>query len=126
MPTAKKTTTRKTAPKKTAVKKVEEVKEEPVVEEEIPYEIASEIETEKRMQTGEFVDMIFPYNPALGSGDQYFEHCVNGVIYRYKRGEMVHVPKDLADTFARKEQMRTKMSVTYSEFMHGNGKKLDM
>ena len=126
MPTAKKTTTKK-APAKKPVKKVEpvveEVKEEPVAEE-VPYEIASEIATEKHMQEGEFITMIIPEDPSLGTGDQYWEHCVNGVNYRYKRGEEIRLPKDLADTFIRKLKMKKISAMVYSEWK-GDGKQLN-
>lgn len=126
MPTAKKTTTKK-APAKKPVKKVEpvveEVKEE-VAEEEIPYEIASEIATEKHMQENELVTMIIPEDPSLGVGDQYWEHCVNGVNYRYKRGVELEIPKDLAETFIRKLKMK-KISATVFSGWKGNGRKLD-
>lgn len=126
MPTAKKTTTKK-APAKKPVKKVEPVVEETVEEpvaEEVPYEVASEKETLKHMRDGEFVKIIFPYDPTHGSDDQYFEHNVNGINFRYKRGEVVKVPKDLAETFERKEKMRTRMDIIYKDF-EGNGKKLN-
>lgn len=128
MPTAKKTTTKKTPAKKTPVKKEEVKVEEPVVEEaveeEVPYEIASEKGTLKHMREGEFVKIIFPYDPTHSSDDQYFEHNVNGINFRYKRGEVVKVPKDLAETFERKEKMRTRMDIIYKDF-EGNGKKLN-
>lgn len=124
MPTAKKTTTTKKAPAKKPVKKVEPVVEEPV-EEELPYEVASEIETEKHMMNGEFVTMIIPEDPSLGVGDQYWEHNVNGISYRYKRGEEVRIPKDLAETFVRKLKMAKISAMVYSEWK-GDGKKLDI
>lgn len=127
MPTAKKTTTKKPVSKK-PVKKIDPVAEASVeepVEEEVPYEIASEIATEKHMQEGEFVTMIIPEDPSLGVGDQYWEHCVNGVNYRYKRGEELEIPKDLAETFIRKLKMK-KISATVFSGWKGEGKKLDM
>lgn len=124
MPTTKKTTTKKTTVKKTAPKKAEPVVEE-VAEEELPYEIASEIATEKHMQNSELVTMIIPEDPSLGVGDQYWEHCVNGVNYRYKRGVELKIPKDLADTFIRKLKMKKISAMVVSDWK-GNGKKLDM
>lgn len=122
MPTTKKTTTKKTTAKKTAPKKAEPVVEEVV--EEVPYEIASEKATEKHMQEGEFVTMVIPEDPSLGAGDQYWEHCVNGVNYRYKRGEEIRIPKDLAETFIRKLKMKKISAMVYSEWM-GDGKRMN-
>ena len=123
MPT-KKTTTAKKAPAKKTVKKVEEPVVEVPVEEEVPYEIASEKATEKHMQEGEFVTMVIPEDPSLGAGDQYWEHCVNGVNYRYKRGEEIRIPKDLAETFIRKLKMKKISAMVYSEWM-GDGKRMN-
>lgn len=123
MPT-KKTTTAKKAPAKKTVKKVEEPVVEVPVEEEVPYEIASEKATEKHMQEGEFVTMVIPEDPSLGVGDQYWEHCVNGVNYRYKRGEEIRIPKDLAETFVRKLKMKRISAMVYSEWK-GDGKHLN-
>ena len=123
MPTAKKTTTKKTPAKKTPVKVEEPVVEE-AVDEEVPYEVASEQSTLKHMREDEKVQIVFPIDPTHSSDDQFFEHNVNGINFRYPRGEVVTVPKDLAETFERKEMMRTRMQVVYKEFT-GNGKRLD-
>ncbi len=126
MPTAKKTTTKK-APVKKPVKKVEPVVEETVeepVEEEVPYEIASEKETLKHMKEGERVNIMFPLDPTRKQDDQFFELCVNGVWFRYPRGEVVNVPKDIAETFewAEKQSYRT---LQYYDAWKGDGKKLN-
>jgi len=82
-----------------------------------------EKETRERIAKDEMVTMMFPKDPALQDNDQFFVHCINGVIYRYKRGEYVQVPKTIADTVERKARMRNEAVQRISAFL-GDGKNL--
>ncbi len=112
-------TTKKTAPKKTAPK-VEKV-EEPV--ENTPE--AVEKATEARIAAEEKVTFIIPTVPGIPADQQYWEHNINGVTYRYPRGEEIRLPKSLAEVFVRKLKMQQQSAVVIGEFS-GKGKRLDV
>ena len=132
MPTTKKKTaaktTKKTAPVKKAVPAEEVVKEEPAKEltdaEVEQLGKAIEKETLNKIAQDEMVRMIIPIDPRLDENHQFFEHCINGAIYRYPRGEEIEVPKTIAETLTRKMKMQRLSAIRVSQFT-GSGKKLE-
>ena len=108
MATTKKTTTKK-APgrpaKKTAVQ----------IEDAIPTK-PEPIEPE------ETVSYVIPRDPSLSSGDQFFEWCLNGINYRFKRGEVLTHPRSLYDAISQKLMNREKVSPFIAEFQNTSKK----
>lgn len=113
-------TTKKTTAKKT-VKKVEE----PVVEPVENTGEAIEKATLKRISEEEKVSFIIPVDPRFPSDQQFWEHNINGVNYRFPRGEELELPKSLADVFIRKLKMQQESAVVIGQWQ-GKGKKLDV
>lgn len=83
-----------------------------------------ERETERAIQAEEKVTIVIPEDPRVKSDEQFWEHCLNGVVYRYPRGVPVELPKTLAETFLRKLRMQKESAVVISTFK-GVGKKLN-
>jgi hypothetical protein len=94
------------------------------VEPEVKSPEAIEKETEKRIAAEEKVTFIIPTDPRFPADQQFWEHCVNGVIYRYPRGEQIELPKSLAETFLRKLKMQQASAMVIGEFK-GIGKKIN-
>lgn len=116
-------------PTKAAAPAVPEVKEPEAPEtvtEATAEAIGAKIEKETRemLANDEFVTMMFPKDPSAQENDQFFVHCINGVIVRYKRGEYVQVPKTIADTVERKARMRNESVQRIKAFL-GDGKNLN-
>lgn len=86
---------------------------------------AVEAATERRIAAEEKVSFIIPVDPRFPADQQFWEHCINGVVYRYPRGEEIELPKSLADVFVRKLKMQQQSAVVIGEFS-GKGKKLDI
>lgn len=80
--------------------------------------------TETRIKAEEKVSFTIPYDPRIPADQQFWEHNVNGVTYRYPRGEEIQLPKSLADVFLRKLRLQKESAIVISEF-NGKGKKLD-
>lgn len=100
----------------------------PVVKVEAPVENtpeAVEAATEKRIASEDKVTFIIPIDPRFPSDQQFWEHNINGVTYRYPRGEEIQLPKSLADVFVRKLKLQQQSAVVIGEFS-GKGKKLDI
>jgi len=109
------------ATKKTTTKK-------PAVKAEVPVENtgeAVEAFTEKRIAAEEKKSFIIPVDPRFPADQQFWEHCVNGVIYRYPRGEEIELPVSLAEVIIRKLKMQQQSAVVIGQWK-GNGKKLDV
>jgi len=83
-----------------------------------------EKETEQRIQEEDKVTFVIPIDPRFQADQQFWEHNVNGVTYRYPRGVPVQLPKSLAETFLRKLKMQQQSTIVIGQFS-GVGKKLD-
>ena len=107
--------TKKAPAKKTAPKAVE-----------TPVDVAEAVEkeTEKRIAAEEKKTFIIPVDPRFPSDRQFWEHNINGVTYRYPRGEEIELPVSLANTILRKLKMQQASAVVIGEFK-GKGKRLD-
>ena len=114
MATTKNATAKKaTAPKKAPVKESEQLeiiptKPEPVI-------------PEKEIM----VSYVIPRDPAFQSNDQFFEYNLNGINYRFRRGEILTHPKYLYDAVTAKLFARERINTSVAEFMDGKGKRLD-
>ena len=112
MATTKKPVAKKVAPK--------------AVEPEVVSNDAEAVEkaTEARIAAEEKKSFIIPVDPRFAADHQYWEHNINGVTYRYPRGEEIELPVTLADTIIRKLKMQQASAIVIGEFK-GKGKKLD-
>ena len=112
MATTKKTTTKKTT---RAPKKVAPVQTAEQIEDAIPTK-PEPIEPE------ETVSYVIPKDPSLSSGDQFFEWCLNGINYRFKRGEVLTHPRSLYDAISQKLRDRERVSPFIAEFQNTSKK----
>lgn len=85
---------------------------------------AVEKATEKRIAEEKKIAMIIPVDPNFKADEQFWEHCVNGVIYRYQRGVEIQIPASLAETVLRKIRLQKESAVVIGEFA-GTGKKIE-
>ena len=87
--------------------------------------VKAERDAAKAIAEEETVMMKFEIDPSTDENNQYFEHCINGVIYRYPRGVIVEVPKAIAETLERKAWMR-KIGVMNVSAFRGAGRQIGM
>ena len=109
MAATKKTTAKKTAtPKKAPVvkKTAEQIEAIPTAPE--PVKPAHEVD--------EMVSYVIPKDPGLESGDQFFEININGMNYRFKRGEVLTHPKDFYQFIAYKLSLKEHIDPLVAEF----------
>lgn len=120
MATNKKTTAKKAAaPKKAPVKKTVE-KQAEQIENAIPVKPEP---IEKPVE--EMVSYVIPRDPGLEAEDQFFEISINGVNYRFKRGEVLTHPKGFYQFIAYKLSLRENIDPFVAEFKDSS-KKLNM
>ena len=117
MATTKKTETKKT-PGKTAPKKQKEYKS---LDEAIADVFMLPTKPEP-IEPEETVSYVIPKDPSLSSGDQFFEWCLNGINYRFKRGEVLTHPRSLYDAISQKLRDREKVSPFIAEFQNTSKK----
>lgn len=117
MATTKKTTAAKkaTAPKKAPEKYT--VKADPVEQLELPH--APEPQP---VAADEMVSYVIPRDPSFEANDQYFEWNLNGINYRFKRGEVLTHPRSFYEEVAAKLQLREHISPEVAEFMNKSKK----
>ena len=113
MATTKKTTTKKTTGR--PAKKT------------IPVQIAEQIEDAiptkpEPVKPEETVSYVIPRDPSLSSGDQFFEYCLNGVNYRFKRGEVLTHPRSLYEAINDVLMRRERKSPFIAEFQNTSKK----
>ena len=65
-----------------------------------------------------------PKDPGMENGDQFFEININGINYRFKRGEVLTHPKGFYEFIAYKLSLRENISPEVAEFLN-NSKKLN-
>ena len=70
----------------------------------------------------EYVDYIIPKRAGFMEVDQYFEYCLNGTPYRFRRGVILHHPKWLYEAVMRKVEATDKVSTQASAFMNTSKK----
>ncbi len=118
MATTKKTTAKKAAaPKKTTKAKAIPVAEQVEC-------IPKDPEPMKEPPAEEMVSYVIPKDPGMENGDQFFEINLNGINYRFKRGEVLHHPRKLYDAISNVLFRRERISPYIAEFMN-NSKKLN-
>ena len=115
--------TKKTTAKKTAPKTAPKAAPEPEPVRTLSPEEVEKV-TEQRIKEEEKVTFVIPIDPRFQADQQFWEHNVNGVTYRYPRGVPVQLPKSLADTFLRKLKMQQQSTIVIGQFA-GVGKRLD-
>ena len=113
MATTKKTETKKTtrAPKKVAPARTAEQIEDAIPTKPEPVKL----EEEKK-------SLMIPLDGSLESKDQFFEYCLNGMNYRFKRGVWHTLPAWLADAIIDKLRMRENVSPFVAEFQNTSKK----
>lgn len=113
MATTKKTETKKTtrATKKvaSAAEQIEAIPTKPE-----PVKPAHEVE--------EMVSYVIPKDPSFEAEDQYFEWNLNGINYRFKRGEVLTHPRSFYEEVSAKLQLREHVSPEVAEFMNKSKK----
>lgn len=110
-------TTKKTEAKKTtrAPKKVAPARTAEQIEDAIPTK-------PEPVKPEETVSYVIPRDPSLSSGDQFFEYCLNGINYRFKRGEVLTHPKSLYDAIYNVLMRRERKSPFIAEFQNTSKK----
>ena len=115
MATAKKTPAKKTAaPKKAPVAQKAAQIEDAIPTAPEPVKPAHEVE--------EMVSYVIPKDPGLESNDQFFEININGVNYRFKRGEVLTHPKGFYQFIAYKLSLREHRDPFIAEFQNTSKK----
>jgi len=112
MATTKKTETKKTT-RKAPAKKVAPTAEQ--IEDAIPTK-------PEPVKLEETVSYVIPRDPSLSSGDQFFEYCLNGINYRFKRGEVLTHPKSLYAAINDVLMRRERKSPFIAEFQNTSKK----
>ncbi len=112
MATTKKTETKKAnrAPKKVAPARTTEQSEDAIPTKPEPVE------------PEETVSYIIPRDPSFDSGDQFFEYCLNGINYRFRRGEVLTHPKSLYEAINDVLMRRERVSPFIAEFQNTSKK----
>lgn len=64
----------------------------------------------------EMVSYVIPRDPGMEAGDQFFEISINGVNYRFKRGEVLTHPKGFYQFIAYKLSLREHVDPLVAEF----------
>lgn len=114
MATTKKTTAKKTASKAAPKKTAEQIEAIPTAPE--PVKPAHEVE--------DMVSYVIPVDPAFETTDQYFEWNLNGINYRFKRGEVLTHPRSFYEEVSNKLRLRERVSPEIAEYKN-NSKKLN-
>jgi hypothetical protein len=117
MATTKKTTAKKAA----APKKTTKAKTIPVAEQ---VECIPKDPEPVKEPPEEMVSYVIPKDPGMENGDQFFEINLNGINYRFKRGEVLTHPKGFYEFIAYKLSLRENISPEVAEFLN-NSKKLN-
>ena len=112
MATTKKTTTEK---KTRAPKKVAPARTAEQIEDAIPTK-------PEPVKPEETVSYVIPRDPSLSSGDQFFEYCLNGINYRFKRGEVLTHPRSLYEAINDVLMRRERKSPFIAEFQNTSKK----
>ena len=73
----------------------------------------------------EMVTYVIPRDPSFEADDQFFEWNLNGINYRFKRGETLTHPRSFFDAISEKLQLREHRSPEIEAFMDPKGKKLN-
>lgn len=73
----------------------------------------------------EMVTYVIPRDPSFEADDQFFEWNLNGINYRFKRGETLTHPRSFFDAISEKLQLREHRSPEIAAFMDPKGKKLN-
>ena len=109
MATTKKTPAKKAAePKKTTKAKIAPVAEQVEC-------IPKDPEPIKEPPV-EMVSYVIPKDPGMESDDQFFEININGINYRFKRGEVLTHPRDFYEFIAYKLSLREHIDPLVAEF----------
>lgn len=87
--------------------------------------VKAERDTLKAVAKSGVVKVMFAIDPSLPRDHQFIERCINGVIYRFRRGVMVDVPAAVFETIERKERDKIMSMQKYSGFQDA-GQKLDV
>ena len=120
MATTKKTTAKKAAaPKKANKPAVAKPSEQLEVIPKAPEPVKPAHEVE------EMVSYVIPRDPGMEAGDQFCEISINGVNYRFKRGEVLTHPKGFYQFIAYKLSLREHVDPLVAEFKD-KSKKLNM
>lgn len=122
MPTAKKTTKKKTT-HAVAANTVEKTTAEATEHNAERAAAKIEKDTLKSIAQEEMKTIIIPRDPRFPKEDQFWEYCLNGVIYRYRRGVPQKVPATIYDSVVRKLRMQEQSAVVIAEYS-GKGKRL--
>lgn len=118
MATTKKTTAKKTAaPKKAPVAK----KTAPAAQIEDAIPTAPE-PVKPAHEVEEMVSYVIPKDPGMEPNDQFFEININGVNYRFKRGEVLTHPKGFYQFIAYKLSLREHRDPFIAEFQNTSKK----
>lgn len=72
--------------------------------------------------TPEYVDYVIPKQPGFMDVDQFFEYCLNGTVYRFRRGVLLHHPKWLYEAVMRKVNAADRISDQAAAFMNTSKK----
>ena len=64
----------------------------------------------------EMVSYVIPKDPGMESDDQFFEININGINYRFKRGEALTHPRDFYEFIAYKLSLREHIDPLVAEF----------
>ena len=126
MATTKKNTSKKTT-SKAAPKRQHapvEKKQEPVAEQ-LTDVIPVKPEAPAAPPAEEMVSYVIPKDPGLEATDQFFEININGINYRFARGEVLTHPKDFYQFIAYKLSLRENISPLVAEFKD-KSKRLNM
>ena len=113
-------TTKKTPAKKTAAPKKAPVAKKTVqIEDAIP---TAPEPVKPAHEAEEMVSYVIPKDPGLESNDQFFEININGVNYRFKRGEVLTHPKGFYQFIAYKLSLREHRDPFIAEFQNTSKK----
>ena len=114
MATTKKTPAKKAAaPKKAPVAK----KQEPAEQLSLPKAPEPVVNPKE-----EIISYVIPRDKSFESNDQYFEYCLNGANYRFKRGVVLNHPRWLYDAVSTVLFRRERISPYIAEFMNTSKK----
>lgn len=107
-------TTKKTPAKKAAApKKTTKAKAVPVAEQ---VECIPKDPEPVKEHPVEMVSYVIPKDPGMESDDQFFEININGINYRFKRGEVLTHPRDFYEFIAYKLSLREHIDPLVAEF----------
>lgn len=120
MATTKKAPAKKTATK--AKKQHDPIEKKPVAEQ---LELPNKPEPVKPAhETEDMVSYVIPKDPAFEANDQFFEYNLNGITYRFKRGEVLTHPRSFYESVSNKLRKRERISPEIAEY-ENKSKKLN-